>query len=107
MKTGSGRRILLGERRERILSQAAAETISLQALSFLARDRSRIEIFFSLTGIDASDVGNLARESGFQLAVLDHLAANEPLLLVFAEEERVAPEDVNAARHALGGGDPF
>jgi hypothetical protein len=107
MKTGSGRRVRLGEPRERILSRAAAEDISLQAFSFLARDASRIEVFFSLTGIDASDVRSLARETGFQLAVLDHLAANEPLLLIFAEEEGVAPENVNAARHALGGGDPF
>jgi hypothetical protein len=107
MKTGSGRRILLGERRERILSRAAAETISLQALSFLARHPSRMEVFFSLTGIDAGDVRDLARETGFQLAVLDHVAASEPLLLVFAEEEGVAPEDVNAARYSLGGADPF
>jgi hypothetical protein len=105
MKTPSGRRILLGERRERILSRAAAETISLQALSFLARDPSRIERFFSLTGIDPSDVRGLARETGFQLAILDHLASDEPQLLAFAQEEGVAPEDVGAARHALGGGD--
>jgi hypothetical protein len=105
MKTGGKRGISTNSRRDRMLSPSEAETISLQALGFLSRDPERIERFFALTGIAPADVRGLAREAGFQLAILDHLASDEPLLLVFVREERLAPEDVNAARYALGGGD--
>ena len=105
MKTGGYRGKSTGSARSHVLSLSQAETISLQALGFLSRDPERIERFFALTGIAPGDVRGLAREPGFQLAILDHLAADEPLLLVFVGEERLAPEDVNAARYALGGGD--
>ncbi len=42
---------------------------------------------------------------GFQLAVLDHIAGDESLLLQFAEEERLAPEAIGRARRTLGGGE--
>jgi hypothetical protein len=105
MKTGDDRGMRPGKPRARVFSRAEAEIISLQGLGFLAREPVRIERFFALTGIDPGDVRGLAREQGFQLAILDHLASDEPLLLAFAQEQGVAPEDLHAARQALGGED--
>ncbi len=44
-------------------------------------------------------------ELAFQLAVLDHLASDEALLIAFAEAESLPPEAVGRARRGLGGGD--
>lgn len=64
-----------------------------------------MERFLALTGVDPGDVRALSGESGFQLALLDHLCADEALLLAFASEEGANPEEIVAARRALGGGD--
>lgn len=86
-------------------SRDGAEALALRALAFLAQDFERMGRFLALTGVAPHDLRRLAGEGGFQLAVLDHLAADEPLLLAFAEEERVKPERIVAARRALGGGE--
>jgi hypothetical protein len=82
-----------------------AGPLALRALAFLAQDLERIERFLGLTGLDPRDVRALAGEPGFQLALLDHLAGDESLLLAFAEQEGIAPEAIGRARRALGGGD--
>lgn len=64
-----------------------------------------MERFLALTGVDPSDVRTLSNESGFQLALLDHLCGDEQLLLAFASAEGHDPEQIVAARFALGGGD--
>jgi hypothetical protein len=82
-----------------------AETLGLQALAFLVEENDRIERFLRLTGVDADDLPALAPQPSFLLAVLDHLAGHEPLLLEFARISNVAPELISHARRALGGGD--
>lgn len=82
-----------------------AETLALQALAFLAEDVQRIQRFMQLTGTSPEDLPILAPQRAFLLAVLDHLAADEALLLAFAQELRVKPETIAAARRALGGGE--
>jgi hypothetical protein len=105
MKNNKHRPLRLGERPSRELSAARAEDISMRALVFLAQDMGRAERFLLLTGIQPNDLRSLAGERSFQLALLDYLASDEPLLTQFAAEEGIEPSDVGAARHALGGGD--
>ena len=88
-----------------ILSRDQAESLALQALAFLAVDNERIQRFLQLTGLDPADLPALAREPGFLLAVLDHLAGDELLLVSFAQELQLKPETIGFARRALGGGD--
>jgi len=83
---------------------APASELALRALAFLSQDDARVARFLALTGLDAADVRGLLGESGFQLAVLDHLAGDERLLLEFASAESLPPEAIGRARHALGGG---
>ncbi len=82
-----------------------AGALALSALMFLARDMDRIERFLALTGMDPGELRANLHAPGFQLAVLDHIAGDESLLLQFAEEERLAPEAIGRARRALGGGE--
>lgn len=94
-----------GPSRETIAAPEA-ETIAVRALVFLAREPARIERFFALTGLRPEDVRALAHEPAFQLAVLEHLASDERLLLAFVAAENVTPESVAQALRALGGGEP-
>jgi hypothetical protein len=81
-----------------------AEALALQGLTFLAADAARLTRFLTLTGIDPSELRGWAENPGIQAAVLDHLLADESLLLVFAAEAGVAPEEVAPAQAILTGG---
>ena len=83
----------------------AASALAIAALRFIAEEPERLRIFLSLTGIDPQAIRAAAREPGFLLGVLDHLAGNESLLLAFARESEIDPEDVRVARTVLAGGE--
>ena len=87
--------------RDRAHDPPAGE-LALRALAFLAQDEERVGRFLALTGLDPGDIRASLLEAGFQLAVLDHLASDEALLLAFAEAEGLRPEAVGRARRALG-----
>ena len=76
----------------------AASALAIAALRFIAEEPERLRVFLSLTGIDPHAVRAAAREPGFLLGVLDHLAGDESLLLAFAQESEINPEDVRVAR---------
>ncbi len=82
-----------------------ADELALRALAFLASDDERVARFLALTGLDAGDVRDMLGERGFHLAVLDHVAGDEAMLVEFAASESLPPESVGRARRALGGGD--
>lgn len=105
MKIGKNRHRLGGEKRAERPTKSQAQSIALRSLIFLAQDDERMQRFLALTGVDPQDVRALSRESGFQLALLDHLCADEALLLAFASADESDPEEIVAARFALGGGD--
>jgi len=80
-----------------------AQTLAIEALGFLAADMERLEPFLSLTGIDPGNLRRVAAEPSFLVAVLDHLAGDESLLLAFAANGGHNPADVERARDALAG----
>src|SRR5258705_10938678 len=65
-------------------AQAAAEDLAIAALGFIAGEPERLGRFLAMTGIGPDSIRAAAREPQFLLGVLDHLAADEPLLLAFA-----------------------
>lgn len=76
--------------------------LALRAFTFIAANDERVDRFLALTGLDPSQLRDLMGESGFHLAVLDHLAGDEPLLLAFTEAEGLSPELIGHARRMLG-----
>ena len=84
----------------------SAESLAIQALSFLAEDPERLSRFLAFTGIEAQSLRDAAREPNFLLGVLDHLAGDERLLTEFATQREIAPEVVTAARDLLAGAPP-
>ena len=79
------------------------ENLAILALGFLAGDPERLGRFLSLAGIAPGMIRAAASDPAFLAGVLDHVAADEPLLLAVAEHVGVKPEAVMRARAALGG----
>jgi hypothetical protein len=79
------------------LDQEAAEAIALQGLTFLAEDEARMLRFLNFTGLELGEVRARAGTRELSLAVLEHLAGDESLLLVFAASRGVAAESVGRA----------
>ena len=51
----------------------------------------------------AEQIRAAAHEPGFLAGVLEHMLADESLLLAFADSAGIDPADVARARNALGG----
>jgi Protein of unknown function (DUF3572) len=80
-----------------------AAELAIAALGFLAADEERFTRFLALTGLEPQSLRTAAREPGFLLGVIEHVVADEDLLVAFAEENGVDPEEVERARGALAG----
>ena len=83
-----------------------AQTLAIEALAYLAADMERLEPFLSLTGIDIGNLRQVAAQPSFLVAVLDHLAGDESLLLAFAANGGHDPADIDRARQTLAGPQP-
>jgi hypothetical protein len=81
--------------------EEAAAALAVAALSFLAGETERFERFLALTGLGPQSLRAAARDPSFLVGVLDHVASDEALLLAFAQENEIDPEDVVRARNAL------
>jgi hypothetical protein len=79
------------------LDLEAAEAIALQGLSFLAEEPARFLRFLKLTGLEADAARARAGTPELSLAVLEHLAGDESLLLAFTANRAVAPANIGPA----------
>ena len=84
-------------------SRQHAELLAIQALEFLAADGERLERFLMASGIAPQQLRSAAAEPEFLAGLLDHLAAEEAMLLAFAQDAGIDPADVARARRALAG----
>jgi hypothetical protein len=80
-----------------------AETLALRALAYIAGDEERFQRFLLSTGTTPDDVRLRAAEPDFLSGVFDHMLADEALLIAFAEDAGMAPEQVALARYRLPG----
>lgn len=80
---------------------AEAEETAIRGLAFLSADKTRLGRFLALTGLEAGEVRRNAGSPWFLAAILDHLLADESLLLAFCAESGVEPERIAPARRAL------
>jgi hypothetical protein len=87
----------------RLIDREVAEAIGAQALGFLAGEPQRFARFLALTGVDLDEVRANAGSPELLAAVLAHLASDESLLLTFAAETHIAPEDIAPALAILQG----
>jgi hypothetical protein len=85
------------------MDRETAETIAAQGLAFLAEDRARLHHFLQTTGLEPADLRARAGAPDMLLAVLEHLAGDESLLLVFAAARNLAPDSIGQAVALLQG----
>ena len=98
MRAGTGERNMTRPgKKPATQHREAAEAIALQGLTFLAEDPARMLRFLKLTGLELDEVRALAGTPELCLAVLEHLAGDESLLLIFAANRGVAAENVGRA----------
>jgi len=81
-----------------------AEQIGLSALVFVTEDEDRLGRVLGETGLSPDDLRASAGTPEGLVAVLDHLLADESLLMVFAAGAGLQPAEVWPAREILGGG---
>lgn len=82
------------------LDRQKAEAIGLAGLAFLAEDGERLGRFLALTGMGPQTLRAEASSPVVLGAVLEHLLADESLLLVFAGMKGLDPASI-APAHAL------
>jgi len=84
-------------------SPEAAEILAIQALAFIAEEPERLAGFLAVTGLTAAAIRGAARQPDFLTGVLEHMLADESLLIAFAASAEIDPHDVRRARDVLGG----
>lgn len=78
-----------------------ATALAFSALAFLAEDAQRLSRFLALTGIGPEVLRGVAESPDIQLGVLDHVLADESLLLVFTASKGLEPATISTARQIL------
>ena len=76
--------------------------LAIQALAFIAEEPERLNLFLVSTGIEAAEIRTAARDPGFLVGVLEHMLADETLLIAFADSAGIDPADVGRAGQVLG-----
>ena len=77
--------------------------LAIQALGFIAAEPERLDAFLGATGLTLERLRESATEPDFLAGVLEHMLADESLLLAFADSAAIDPAAVARARNALGG----
>ncbi len=88
------------------ITREIAESLAIEALAFLAQDHERLGGFLGRTGMGPETVRKAAADPAFLAGVLDHLVADEPLLVAFAQHAAIDPRTVERAQAVLAGGSP-
>jgi hypothetical protein len=83
-------------------SHQNAEMLAVQALAFMAEDEDRLGGFLASTGLALQSIRDAAGEPDFLAGVLEHMLADENLLIAFADGVGIDPAEVARARQMLG-----
>jgi len=84
-------------------TREAAEILAIQVLEFIAEEPERLAGFLAATGLTAERIRESARHSRFLAGVLEHMLADESLLIAFADSAAIDPADIARAHNMLGG----
>jgi outer membrane protein TolC len=77
------------------------EALALSALGWTLVESARAQRLLALTGLSPDDLRDRVGEPAVLAAVLRFVEGHEPDLLACAEDLRVAPADLVAARRSL------
>ncbi|MCE8526147.1 DUF3572 domain-containing protein [Ruegeria pomeroyi] len=86
-------------------SADAAETLALQALTWLVTNDELLPVFLGSTGADIGDLRARAGDRQFLASVLDFLTMDDAWVIAFCDEQGIAYDQPMQARAVLGGGE--
>ena len=86
-------------------ARETAETIALQALTWLAGNDELLPVFMGATGASESDVRAGATDPQFLGAVLDFILMEDAWVIACCDKMGLDYGDLQLARQALPGGD--
>lgn len=86
------------------MSQEAAVSTALAAVTFIMAEDTLRDRFIALTGMTPDDLRANIQETEFLASTLEFLVGHEPDLLAFAENIDESPESIVHAWRTLGGG---
>ena len=89
-----------------IMDQNRAQTIALQALTFLAGDERALTGFLAASGMDRAGLAAGAQDPAVLGGVLDFVMQSDDHLLAFCAPADVTPDSARRARQALPGAAP-
>jgi hypothetical protein len=89
--------------RPKTSARAWAESVAVQALTFLTQEPERLGSFLALSGLGPDSIRAAASQPDFLAGVLDHIAGDERLLLDFAAGTGLSPQDIEKAQAMLAG----
>lgn len=85
------------------MSPETAETIALQALSWLVSNDELCPTFMGSTGTSVDDLRNRAGDPAFQAAVLQFLTMDDAWVMAFCDQADLSYEMPLQAQYALPG----
>jgi hypothetical protein len=83
--------------------KSEASDMALNLLAFMAADEERFSRFCALSGLGESEVKARLSDPSFLGFVFDYAMQDEPMLLAFAAEHNIKPEQFAALRRKLPG----
>ena len=86
------------------LSFDESSAIAMRALAFLAADEVRLARFLALSGVTPATLAAKFQSPAFQAGVLEHLLADEPMLLEFCSNQALTPDLPGRALAVLSAG---
>jgi Protein of unknown function (DUF3572) len=84
-------------------ARKAAEMLAIEALAFIAEEPQSLSRFLDASGLAADQIRAASRQPGFLAGVLEHMLADERLLIAFAQRAGIDPAKVAGAAKVLGG----
>jgi hypothetical protein len=84
-----------------MLSSAEAQSLAIEALSFLATEPEHLGRFLAASGLGPQTLREAAADAAFLVGVLEFLMADEAILLAFSEISGTRPTMIAAARFTL------
>jgi len=85
------------------MAPETAETIALQALSWLVGNDEILPVFLGSTGTSETDLRARASDNEFQASVLEFLTMDDAWVVAFCDSVNLGYEEPLKARYALPG----
>ena len=80
----------------------SADTLALEALTFVASDETELSRFLGLSGLSLSDLRQRAGKPETLRAILEYVLGHEPTAKAFANAYDYRPADLAAAARTFG-----